>query len=330
MKQPGILISSFLFLTSVILHANPGGRVEKVTFYSQSLQVEKSFNIYLPQGYDQSDEHYPVLYVCRGGEDEWLNLTNIIELVDSMIQVAEIGKLILVFPGLTYQGNRMVGFPVNMNNISSLGERKGLGTGRFEDYFVKDLIPYLDDNYRTIPLRKARGIDGFSGGAVTSVLIGVTHPELFISVGAYDGPWGYLDFNDPSRPGDEDDSIWMNLSLFDPFFGNPRDIEFMKRYNSANIINNADGKKLSRLQELKFFIHSASKSAQSAYIEGTYYARTVHLVDVLASKGIENYWDKDSLILSPKAEHEFPDAQVHMKFTLPLHWKEFASHRKPK
>ena len=290
MKQLGLLIIVIHFLTSVILTANPDGRVEKVTFFSQSLQVEKSFNSYLPKGYDQSAERYPVVYICRGGEDEWLNLTKIVEQIDKKIEDGEIGKLILVFPGLTYEGNRMIGFPVNMNNIGPLGEREGLGTGKFEDYFVRDLIPYLDDNYRTIPSRTARGIDGFSGGAITSILMGVTHPELFLTVGAYDGPWGYLDFNDPSRPGHEDDSIWMNLDLFDPYFGNPRDIEYMKRYNSTNIIHYAKGNILEMLRELKFFIRSASESAQSAYIEGTYYPRTVHLVDVMASKGIDNYW----------------------------------------
>lgn len=271
-----------------------------------------------------------MVYICRGGEDEWLNLTKIIEQIDMKIEDREIGKLILVFPGLTYEGNLMIGFPVNMNNIEPLDEREGLGTGRFEDYFVKDLVPYVDKKYRTIPSRTARGIDGFSGGAVTSILMGVMHPELFLTVGAYDGPWGYLDFNDPFRPGHEDDSIWMNLDLFDPYLGNPRDIEYMKRYNSTNIINDAKGNILEMMGELKFFIHSASQSAQSAYIEGTYYPRTVHLVDVMASKGICNYWNNESLILSPKAEHKFPDAQVHLEITLPLHWKEFSSHLKPK
>ena len=313
MSKLGLLIIAFLFISSGILEAFPGGRVEKVTFYSPSLEVEKSFNIYLPIGYDQSDKRYPVVYLCRGGEDEWLNRTKIEELVDTLIENEEIGKMILVFPGLTFEGNLKIGFPVNMNNIGPLGEREGLGTGRFEDYFTRDLVPYVDENYRTIPYRSARGIDGFSAGAVTSILMGVNHPELFLTVGAYDGPWGYLDFNDPSRPGHEDDSIWMHLDLFDPYFGNPRDTKHMKLYNATNIIHLAKGENLRMLRELKFFIRSASENAQSAYIEGTYYLRTLHLVDVLASKGIENYWNADSLILSPEAEHDWPDAEVDRK-----------------
>lgn len=326
MKQPGLFLIAFLFFTSSNLSPVVSGRVEKVTFYSQSLKTEKSLNIYLPPGYDQSQEVYPVVYICRGGEDEWLNRTSIIEQVEKKIEDGEMGKLILVFPGLTYEGNRMIGFPVNMNSIEPLGPKKGLGTGRFDDYFVKDLIPYVDANYRTIPERSARGIDGFSGGAVTSIMMGVNHPELFFTVGAYDGVWGYLDFDDPGRPGYEDDSIWLHLDLFDPFFGNPRDMEYMKRYNTTNIIHEANGIVLEKLQELKFFIRSASEDAKSAYIEGTYYPRTLHLLDVMDSKGIENYWTNDSIIPYPNAEHEWPDAQKHLETTLPLHWKEFSLH----
>jgi len=247
-----------------------------------------------------------------------------------MIENGDLGKMILIFPGLTYERNRMIGFPVNMNNIGPLGEREGLGNGNFEDYFVKDLIPYVDNNFRTFPHRKARGIDGFFGGAVTSILMGVKHPDLFFTVGGYDGIWGYLDFDDPSISGIEDDSIWMHLDLFDPYFGNPRDIEHMKSYNSSNIINKAQGNTLELLRELKFFIRGASENAKAAYIEGTYYPRTLHLVDVMASKGIENYWNTESIILSSEAEHEWPDAQVHLELTLPLHWKEFYSWLEPK
>lgn len=329
MKKRVFCCSAYLLLAAFILYAEPGGRVEKVTFHSPSLGIQKSFNIYLPEGYDEPLVRYPVVYICRGGEDEWLVRTKIIALADSKIKNGEMGKMILVFPGLTFEGNRMIGFPVNMNNIEPLGEREGLGTGRFEDYFVKDLIPYVDDNYNTIPDRRGRGIDGFSGGAVTSILMGVKHPDLFLTVGAYDGPWGYLDFDDPSRTGQYDDSIWMHLDLFDPYFGNPRDLVHMKRYNSTNVIRETTGAQLETLQDLNFFIRSAGKNARSAFIEGTYYPRTVHLVEILNSKGIENYWKGDSLILAPDAEHEWPDAREHLGMTLPLHWKEFAARMKP-
>ncbi|MFC2123845.1 alpha/beta hydrolase [Bacteroidota bacterium] len=317
MTKPFFAIA-VLICFSHLLEASPS-RIEKVTFFSSSLGVEKSFNIYLPGGYDDCNDRYPVVYLNRGGEDEWVK-NNIKDLVDRKISTGEVGKMILVFPGLTYEGNRAMGFPVNMINTEMLGEREGLGSGKFEDYFVRDLIPYVDRKYRTISKRRGRGIDGWSGGGVTSILLGVKYPDLFQTVGAYDAPWGYLDFDDPAKVGIADDSIWMKLEWADPWYGNPRNVAFMKSCNSVNIIKESSGKHLRKLHQVSFFIRAASENAQAAWFEGTYYPRTVHLVKMMDSKGIKNLWDVDTFVLSPSAEHEWADALVYIDQNLELHW----------
>jgi hypothetical protein len=303
-----------------VLEASPS-RIQKVTFFSSFLGTEKSFNIYLPEDYDEGNGRYPVVYLNRGGEDEWIN-NNIKDLVDRKITNREMGKLILVFPGLTYEGNRAIGFPINMINTEILGERAGLGTGKFEDYFVKDLIPYVDNHFRTIPDR--RGIDGWSGGGITSILLGVKYPELFKTAGAYDAPWGYLDFDDPAKSGIEDDSIWMKLEWFESWFGNPRNVTFMKSCNSVNIINESSGKHLKQIKKVSFFIRASSLTARAAWFEGTYYPRTIHLVKIMNSKGIKNHWELDELILSPSADHEWVDALVYIDENLELHWRKLS------
>ena len=40
--------------------------VERVTFYSQSVERELAFNIILPAGYENSGKRYPVLYLLHG------------------------------------------------------------------------------------------------------------------------------------------------------------------------------------------------------------------------------------------------------------------------
>jgi hypothetical protein len=80
----------------------------KVTFLSQALGIEKSFNIYLPQGYENGKEKYPVMYLFRGHEDEWKERGNIKELADEAVTDEEIGEMIIVLPGLTF-GESFVG-----------------------------------------------------------------------------------------------------------------------------------------------------------------------------------------------------------------------------
>ena len=307
-------------------HAFPSQLI-KVTFLSQVLGIERSFNIYLPEGYNDGEEKYPVIYLFRGHEDEWKDRGNIKELVDNAITEGGIGKMIIVLPGLTF-GENFVGFPVNLTNPGQPKEHDDIGSGKFEDYIIKDLIPYVDSNFKTIADRSARALDGFSSGAYSSLFLALRHPELFVSVGSYDGNLGYLDFNNPSIPGELDDSMYLDTSLLDPYFGSPRDLAYMKQCNPANIIRDVSPEQLKLLKETRFFILSASEKAESAYIEGTYYPRVKQFVELMESKGIMNYWKSDDVVMSPTADHNWEYARLYIKATLPLHWKGFKKHNK--
>lgn len=296
-------------------------RVETVTIQSQALGIEKNFNIYLPKGYDESSDSYPAVYLFRGHENEWTQ-HGLLDRANSLIDANKIGKMILVMPGLTFENDPLTGFPVNMINRGILGSSlSGLGTGQFEDYLVQDLIPYVDNTYRTKADRDFRGTDGFSAGACSAIMIALKHPELFSTAGCYDGPFGWSDFNDPGTPGQLDDSVWMNLSNFHPYFGNPRDMDYMRSYNPPDMLTDASMDQLAMIKTIHFFIHAACPEATSGYILGSYYPRTKNLVDKLALHGITNYCSE--LILNPTADHNWDMAKEHIEATLPMHWEHF-------
>ena len=60
MKKP--LITALFALTTA-LTAGAQSRTEVYTFRSEVLGAEKSCTVYLPDGYDRSQESYPVLYL---------------------------------------------------------------------------------------------------------------------------------------------------------------------------------------------------------------------------------------------------------------------------
>jgi len=62
-----------VFIQKFLPHARVGGTVHLKKFYSASLGIEKHYNIYLPEGYEQSRERYPVVFFLRGHEREWFN-----------------------------------------------------------------------------------------------------------------------------------------------------------------------------------------------------------------------------------------------------------------
>lgn len=135
------------------------------------------FNVYLPPGYDQSSERFPVLYLFRGAVDEWLDRTedgsragrNIQDITDTLIAQGTMLGVILVMPGFT--GAAMTG-PATDDDYT---------------FVLNTLIPFIDQQYRTMPSRWFRGVDGFSLGGLHMVNLMWRRPERFSSAGMYDG-----------------------------------------------------------------------------------------------------------------------------------------------
>ena len=68
-------------------------------------------------------------------------------------------------------------------NIYDYGDSLG------ETAFVKELIPHIDGNYRTISTRLGRAIEGFSAGGAGTARIVFKYPELFCSATPFAGPF---------------------------------------------------------------------------------------------------------------------------------------------
>ena len=88
-----------------------GSRIELRSHPSAILGLQKNYNIYLPEGYDQDSLRYPVVYLFRGHEREWANPT---EDGSSAGETSRpwptrsirraIGKMVLVMPGMSDSG----------------------------------------------------------------------------------------------------------------------------------------------------------------------------------------------------------------------------------
>lgn len=139
--------------------------IATVTFQSESLGEQRSFNVLLPLDYETSTSRYPVLYLLHGYSDDhtaWSYMTN-------LSGYAAERRVIVVMPDASRS------FYVN----SAADPR-----ARFEDFIIKDLISYVDSHYRTIPLKRARAVAGLSMGGYGAVFLGLKHFKLFSAVGA--------------------------------------------------------------------------------------------------------------------------------------------------
>jgi enterochelin esterase family protein len=52
-------------------------------------------------------------------------------------------------------------------------------TGRYEDYLIDELVPYVDENLRTMSDRNWRAVVGKSSGGYGSLIMGMRHADVF-------------------------------------------------------------------------------------------------------------------------------------------------------
>ncbi len=153
-----------------------GGRIETGSLNSSLLRLPMEYRVYLPPCYDEDKiRRYPVLYLIHGqnyNEDQWDRL-GADETADRLIQAGETAPFIIVMPR-----DRNWDQPT---------------VDRFGEVLVNELVPLIDDRYRTLPDRSKRAIGGLSRGAGWAVHLGLSHWELFGAIGGHSLPVFWTD-----------------------------------------------------------------------------------------------------------------------------------------
>lgn len=161
-------------LTSLTAQMQQGSVVND-SLYSEYLENDfgenptRAVSVYLPPGYSESDQHYPVIYFLHGFFGDNKMLAPIKDILDFAIATNRIRPFIMVISDqlTTYSG--------------SFYSNSGI-FGDWEDFTCYDLVSYMDQNYRTIPRKESRGITGHSMGGYGALKLAMHHPEIFSSV----------------------------------------------------------------------------------------------------------------------------------------------------
>lgn len=159
----------------------------------------QEFLIYLPPCYTQlNSQQYPVLYLLHGQtytDDQWVRM-GAADIASRLIISGETSPFIIVFPDDRYW---------NLQPGPGFGER-----------LINLIIPYVDENYRTLDDREHRALGGLSRGGGWTARLGFTHPELFGAIGLHspaifkeDAP--YIDRWTRSIPDDRRPSVWLDI-----------------------------------------------------------------------------------------------------------------------
>lgn len=161
--------------------AEPAGRFDEVLFDSEALRdnplgdpAQRPLWVYLPPGYDdEPTRRYPSVYVIQGYTATlpmWRNRSPFRqpfpETADALFAEGGAPPCILVWVDAwtAYGGSQFLDSP---------------GTGRYHTYLCDEVVPWVDECYRTVDAPQHRGIMGKSSGGFGAMITPMLRPDLF-------------------------------------------------------------------------------------------------------------------------------------------------------
>ena len=154
---------------------NATGSVEDKDIMSEAIAENiigddgnRTISIYLPPSYKSSSKNYPVVYFLSGFGDSCQGvLMGFKAKLDDQIKYGAKEFILVSLDGINQTGGS---FYVNSPIM-----------GNWEDFVVKEVVSFMDKNYRTIAKSTSRGISGFSMGGFGALNLSLRHPDIFSS-----------------------------------------------------------------------------------------------------------------------------------------------------
>ncbi len=163
------------FLTILILTTQTLISQVKVVLdsvFSPSLNSFKHFHIVLPENYFKTEERFITIYLLHGytgNHYDWINKTSLIKYLKNY-------NFVIITPEA--DNSWYTNSPVLKNR-------------NYEDYIVKDLIPYVEKKYRVISTRHGRIIAGLSMGGYGAIKFALKYPSMFFLAGSFSGAFNW-------------------------------------------------------------------------------------------------------------------------------------------
>ena len=222
----------------------------------------------LPSDYFQRPTaRYPVLYLLHGGAGgnsaQWTTGGGAAEAITA-------GKPIIT---VMADGGK-VGWFTNWVDQSQ-------GAQRWADFYLTQLIPWVDANLRTIAAKNGRAIAGLSMGGYGAVRLAQDRPDLFASVASFSGA---VDLGDSAIRATVTEQAVQNGFLASGPFGNPF-WPFDGGWNAVDPMRRA-----TRLKGLQILLYAGAGINDADILERTVGQATDRFSRTLTANGVPNFW----------------------------------------
>lgn len=164
---------------------------------------QRVFAVLLPASYDTGDARYPVLFLLHGGGQDHTAFAS----RSRIMQAARRMEMIVVMPAAD----------------RAVGSRGADAMAAYEDYLARDLVAYVDANYRTDPNPTSRAIAGISQGGMFAATTALRHPGVFGTVGAFSAAFRAARVAQPPAA-TQDAYFYVSCGTADSLLQNSRDL----------------------------------------------------------------------------------------------------------
>jgi len=171
-------MSAIAVLAAMPAAAQDSARIEWKTFQSPAIEgnlegnsAERGAYVVTPPGYDENPgKSYPVVYFLHG---YWAT--------PQMYQ--EMAKFEEAVQGAAEAGNELIMvMPDGYSKLKGGFYSSSPTVGDYESFVARDLVQWVDANYRTIPGSESRGLAGHSMGGYGTIRIAMKNPGTFSSI----------------------------------------------------------------------------------------------------------------------------------------------------
>lgn len=141
--------------------------------------------VYLPEGYEDSDEEYPLFVDLVGftgsglAHFNWRPFgENVPQRLDRLVAEGKMGPVITAFPDC----------------FTSLGGNQYINSaamGNWEDFLIEEMIPELERRFRIRKGRDHRAAFGKSSGGYGAIVHGLKHADVWGAVASHSGDMGF-------------------------------------------------------------------------------------------------------------------------------------------
>jgi enterochelin esterase-like enzyme len=154
------------------------GAVATVYYYSTALERHRRMHVYTPPGYESGSSKYPVFYLLHGAgdcDDSWSSVGRAGFILDNLFAAKKAKPMVVVMPA------------GHTSASSGMGGGGGMGPmiDAFSQEFNKDILPYIEGNYRVLTDRSNRAMAGLSMGGMQTLNIAISDLGKYAYIGVY-------------------------------------------------------------------------------------------------------------------------------------------------